>query len=127
MPAAINTMPATIPATAEVPPTFPATNMEVGPSAPPMTDTDICPFAFKIKPVITVAIPITVIPIPKSFFMRFIPPNSDCDLMIFKENISCYILLLNSPLTLENTKFIAGELSLKVSLVLYLLAGHYEP
>ena len=39
-------------------------------------------------------------------------PNPDCDLMIFKGNISCYILLLKSLLTLENTKFIAGELSL---------------
>jgi hypothetical protein len=29
--------------------------------------------------------------------------------MIFKGNISCYILLINSLLTLENTKFIAGE------------------
>ncbi len=46
--------------------------------------------------------------------------------MIFKGNISCYILLLKSLLTLENTKFIAGELSLKVSLVLYLPTGHYE-
>ena len=46
--------------------------------------------------------------------------------MIFKENISCYILLLKSPLTLENTKFVAGELSLKVSLVLYLPTGYYE-
>ena len=53
--------------------------------------------------------------------------NSDCDLMIFKGNINCYICLLKSPLTLENTKFIAGELSLKVSLVLYLPTGHYEP
>ncbi len=52
--------------------------------------------------------------------------NSDCDLMIFKGNISCYILLLKYPLTLENTKFIAGELSLKVSLVLYLPTGHYK-
>ncbi len=53
--------------------------------------------------------------------------NSDCDLMIFKGNISCYILLINSLLTLENTKFIAGELSLIVSLVLYLPIGRYEP
>ncbi len=47
--------------------------------------------------------------------------------MIFKESINCYILLLKSPLTLENTKFIAGELSLIASLVLYLPTGHYEP
>ncbi len=51
----------------------------------------------------------------------------DCDLMIFKGNISCYILLLKYPLTLENTKFIAGEIALKVSLVLYIPTGHYEP
>ncbi len=37
--------------------------------------------------------------------------------MIFKGNISCYILLLKYPLTLEKTKFIAGEISLIVSLV----------
>jgi hypothetical protein len=52
--------------------------------------------------------------------------NTDCDLMIFKGNISCYILLLKNPLTLENTKFIAGKLSLKVSLALYLPTGHYK-
>ncbi len=45
--------------------------------------------------------------------------------MIFKGNISCYILLINSLLTLENTKFIAGELSLIISLALYLPIGHY--
>ena len=55
------------------------------------------------------------------------PSNPDCDLMFFKGNISCYILLLKSRLTLENTKFIADELSLIVSLVLYLPTGHYEP
>ena len=47
--------------------------------------------------------------------------------MIFKGNIICYILLLKSLLTLENTKFIADELSLEVSLVLYLPTKHYEP
>lgn len=51
----------------------------------------------------------------------------DCDLMIVKGNINCYILLLKFPLTLENTKFVAGELSLKIFLVLYLFVGHYEP
>ena len=55
------------------------------------------------------------------------PSNPDCDLMFFKGNISCYILLLNSLLTFENTKFIAGEISLKVSLVLYIPIGHYKP
>ena len=38
----------------------------------------------------------------------------------------CYILLLNSPQTLENTGFIAGELSLIVSLVLYRPVSVYE-
>jgi len=33
---------------------------------------------------------------------------------------NCYILLSNSPQSLENTGFVAGELSLIVSLVLYL-------
>ena len=47
-------------------------------------------------------------------------------LLALKGNISCYILLLKYPLTLKNTKFIAGELSLKISLVLYLPTGHYE-
>jgi len=47
--------------------------------------------------------------------------------MIFKGNISCYILLLKNLLTLENTKFIAGGLSLKVSLVLYLPTGYNKP
>ena len=36
-------------------------------------------------------------------------------------------MLLKYPLTLENTKFIAGEISLKVSLVLYIPIGHYKP
>jgi hypothetical protein len=62
----------------------------------------------------------------KVYSSHLISITSDCDLMIFKENISCYILLLKSPLTLENTKFVAGELSLKVSLVLYLPTGYYE-
>ncbi len=40
--------------------------------------------------------------------------------------LSCYILLLNSPKALENTGFIAGELSLIVSLVLYRPTSVYE-
>ena len=38
----------------------------------------------------------------------------------------CYILLLNSPQTIENTGFVAGELSLIVSLVLYRPTSVYE-
>ena len=53
--------------------------------------------------------------------------NSDCDLMYFKGNINCYKMLLKYSPTLENTKFVAGELSLIVSLILYLLIGYYEP
>ena len=37
-----------------------------------------------------------------------------------------YILLLSSPQALENTGFIAGELSLIVSLVLYRPTSVYE-
>ena len=47
--------------------------------------------------------------------------------MIFKGNISCYILLLEYPQALENTKFIADELAPEVSIMLYLPTGHYEP
>ena len=39
---------------------------------------------------------------------------------------NCYILLLNSPQTIENTRFAAGELSLIVSLVLYRSTSVYE-
>jgi len=39
---------------------------------------------------------------------------------------NCYILLLNSPQTIENTGFVAGELSLIVSPVLYRPTSVYE-
>ena len=39
---------------------------------------------------------------------------------------NCYILLLNSPQTIDNTGFVAGELSLIVSLVLYRPTSVYE-
>ena len=45
---------------------------------------------------------------------------------LFKRFNNCYILLLNSLQTLENTGFVAGELSLIVSLVLYRPASAYE-
>ena len=44
---------------------------------------------------------------------------TDWDLTCFKKFNNCYILLLNSPQTLEKTEVITGELSLIVSLVLY--------
>ena len=52
--------------------------------------------------------------------------NSDWDFTCFKRFNNCYILLLNSPQTLENTEFITGELSLIVSLVLYCPTSVYE-
>ena len=53
-------------------------------------------------------------------------PNSDWDFTCFKRFNNCYILLLNSPQFLENTGFVAGELSLIVSLVLYRPTSVYE-
>ena len=46
--------------------------------------------------------------------------------MYSKEFNNCYILLSNISQALENTKFIAGELSLIVSLVLYCPTSVYE-
>ena len=46
--------------------------------------------------------------------------------ILFREFNNCYILLLNSLQTLEYTAFIAGELSLIVSLVLYRPVSVYE-
>ena len=48
------------------------------------------------------------------------------DFTCFKRFNNCYILLLNSPQTLENTEFVAGEISLIVSLVLYRPTSVYE-
>ena len=47
-------------------------------------------------------------------------------LPVLRDLINCYILLLNSSQALENTEFIAGELSLIVSLVLYRPISIYE-
>ena len=46
--------------------------------------------------------------------------------MYSKEFNNCYILLSNISQALENTNFIAGELSLIVSLVLYCPTSVYE-
>ena len=40
--------------------------------------------------------------------------------LLYKEFNNCYILLSNISQSLENTKFIAGKLSLRLSLMLYL-------
>lgn len=52
--------------------------------------------------------------------------NLNWDSICFKRFNNYYILLLNSLQTLENTGFIAGELSLIVSLVLYRPTSVYE-
>ena len=52
--------------------------------------------------------------------------NTDWDFTCFKQFNNCYILLLNSPQTIENTGLVAGELSLIVSLVLYRPTSVYE-
>ena len=45
---------------------------------------------------------------------------------VLRDYNNCYIMLLNSPQALENTGFVAGELSLIVSLVLYRPTSVYE-
>ena len=45
---------------------------------------------------------------------------------VLRDYNNCYIMLLNSPQALENTGFVAGELSLIVSLVLYRPISVYE-
>ena len=45
---------------------------------------------------------------------------------VLRDYNNCYIMLLNSPQALENTEFIASELSLIVSLVLYRLTSVYK-
>ena len=53
--------------------------------------------------------------------------NPDCGLMIFKRIISCHSLLSKPSLTFENTKFIAGEISLIVSLYYIFPQGITKP
>ena len=45
---------------------------------------------------------------------------------VLRDYNNCYIMLLNSPQALENTGFVAGELSIIVSLVLYRPVSVYE-
>ena len=45
----------------------------------------------------------------------------------FRKFNNCYSWLSNSSQTLENTKFVASELSLTLSLVLHSPIGFYEP
>ena len=53
--------------------------------------------------------------------------NSSWYFTYFRKFNNCYIWLSNSSQTLENTKFVASELSLTLSLVLYSLIGFHEP
>ena len=52
--------------------------------------------------------------------------NLNWDFIYSKGFNNCYILLSNISQALENTKFVAGELSLIVSLVLYCPMSVYE-
>ena len=52
--------------------------------------------------------------------------NLNWDFIYSKGFNNCYILLSNISQSLENTKFIAGELSLIVSLALYRPTSVYE-
>ena len=52
--------------------------------------------------------------------------NWNWDFIYSKKFNNCYILLSNISQSLENTKFVAGELSLIVSLVLYRPTSVYE-
>ena len=52
--------------------------------------------------------------------------NMNWDFIYSKGFNNCYILLSNISQSLENTKFIAGELSLIVSLALYRPTSVYE-
>ena len=56
----------------------------------------------------------------------FASTNLNWDFIYSKGFNNCYILLSNISQSLENTKFIAGELSLIVSLALYRPTSVYE-
>ena len=59
-------------------------------------------------------------------FKRLLHTNRNWDFIYSKGFNNCYILLSNISQALENTKFVAGELSLIVSLVLYCPMSFYE-
>ena len=54
------------------------------------------------------------------------PANRNSDKTLFIAFNNCYILSSKSPQTLENTKFIASEFALRLSLVLYPFPSYYE-
>ena len=60
------------------------------------------------------------------FVLCDFPINWNWDFIYSKGFNNCYILLSNISQSLENTKFIAGELSLIVSLALYRPTSVYE-
>lgn len=53
--------------------------------------------------------------------------NSSWYFTYFRKFNNCYIWLSNSSQTLENTKFVASELSLTLSLVLHFPIAFHEP
>ena len=61
-----------------------------------------------------------------SYRLCFASTNLNWDFIYSKGFNNCYILLSNISQALENTKFVAGELSLIVSLVLYCPMSVYE-
>ena len=60
------------------------------------------------------------------FWIFIRPINWNSDKTLFITFINCYILSSKSPQTLENTKFIASEFALRLSLVLYPFPSCYE-
>ena len=65
--------------------------------------------------------------LPSIGIARFLSfKNLNWDFTYSKGFNNCYIMLSNSLQALENTKFIAGELSLMLSLMLYLPIRVYE-
>lgn len=58
------------------------------------------------------------------FSAYYTHPEIQVDIALILNN--CYILLSNSSQTLENTKFVASELSLTLSFVLYSPISFHE-
>ena len=74
---------------------FPAKNIEVGPSAPPIMDTATAAFDFQCIPMAASNIPITATIIANIFFITY-PPHT-------YPNICTFSLVLSLYITHENT------------------------
>ena len=77
-------------------------------------------------PIVLIIFSSTFLPFGQEVSLAFSSVNSDWDFTCFRKFNNCYILLLNSLQSLENTGFVAGELSIIVSLVLYRTTSVYE-